>query len=280
MNTFEKKIAKTKVRLFLYILMVGVGVLLIYSYAQNYHEILPIILGKNLVKNDIFVSALGIFLLTFPVITFNWWLKNRDQEQQFKDTQQQQNETLFSNALQLLCKQDDVQAKSVGLKELIRLRQAGAIEKKRIDSITSSKLQLQHAEFKKANFKEVNLEGADFTDANLTSANFEGADLSYAIFTEANMHNVNLLHADISGAMFCGAIFAKTDLKNVDFGCSYIRYASFAGADIREAKIENAHLKKAIWDDNTKFPEGLDPKTHDMIHISDISSNHPVRDKT
>ena len=61
-------------RLVLYIGTLCVGYLLL----KLFHETtwLAFLIFAELENNDVFNSALAIFLLTFPVVTFNWFLKN------------------------------------------------------------------------------------------------------------------------------------------------------------------------------------------------------------
>ncbi len=198
-NDFGSYIQTIGVRVVLYIIAVVLGGLWVFYYSNAIYCLI-IDNVKYLNDNAIFASAVAIFMLTLPVVTFNWWLKNHDQLQQFKDTRkqqeqnfeqirltkqqqeqnseqisltkQQQTETLFSNAVQLLFKQEDIQANSVGLKELIRLRQETEDQKliKRIDLITSSGLQLE-----KANLQDANLRGAKLQKVNLQGAKLKGA---------------------------------------------------------------------------------------------------------
>ncbi len=207
-------------RILLYFVFVLSGLALFYYSNTIYCIVIDHV--KYLDGNAIFASALAILLLTFSVVTFNWILKNHDQLQQFEDTKQQQTETLFSNALQLLFKQDDIQANSVGLKELIRLRQATEddVLKKRIDLITSSGLQLPGAKLQGANLQE-----ADLREANLNGAYLQGANLQGAI--------MRLL-------------------------------------DPQEGSLRETKLGFAMYDDQTKFSEGFNPKEHGMMHEDDF----------
>ncbi len=296
MNTLQKwmetKRGRMAVRTTLYVITGLIGVaLLFYCYDWIY----CVILENTVVlkDSDVFKSTLAIFLLTFPIVTFNWLLKNQDQLQQFKDTQQQhedaskqielnsqqQNETLFSNALQLLFKKDDIQARSVGLKELSRLRQAGAIETKRINEITYSGLdmkdaKLEMAKLKKADLSRANLEKAAlmaadlreaiFVRANLLGANLLGADLQNAYLREANLQGAQLLGANLPWANLQEAKLQGAKLRWAD-----LRWAKLQGANLTNTNLEEAKLRGAVWNDETKFPDGFDPKEHGMIHEKD-----------
>ncbi len=220
----------------LYLKMVGIGVLLIWLH---YPIWLILTLFSSLQDNGLFSSALAIFLLTFPLVTFNWWLKNRDQLQQFNDTikqqqhaSQQQTETLFANALQLLFKQDDIIANSVGLKALIRLRQATTDEDfiERIDLITSSGLQLEGAKLPLANLQGANLQGAELQGADLQWANLQGSDLN------------------------------RAELQNAQLQVAQLHFAK-----LQWAELEGTNLQGAIYNNWTSLPKDFDPEAHGMI---------------
>ncbi len=268
-NRFRFYIKAISVRIVLYIIAVAIGVLVLFYCHDPLHRYFVANLTSLENDNAIFVSALAIFLLTFPVVTLNWLLKNGDQLQQFEDTHQQQTETLFSNAVQLLFKQDDIQANSVGLKELIRLRQATEddVLKRRIDLITKSGLELkganlQEADLRKADLQNANLQRADLQEADLRKADLQGADLREADLQEADMYEANLQKVDLQGANLQGAILTMTDMLN---------------AKLRETvKLEEVDLlgktslKGAIWNKETTFPEGFKPKEQGMIHEDDL----------
>ena len=137
--------------------------------------------------NHVLQSAIVVLILTLPSVTLNWLIKNRDVSRQLKDSSQQleysskqQNETLFSNSLQLLFKENDIIANSVGLKELVKLKQEERIDHERVNLVTSSGLQLEKASLLGAKLQEVNLYRANLEEANLQGAKLQGANLQEA----------------------------------------------------------------------------------------------------
>ena len=149
--------------------------------------------------------------------------------------------------LQLLFKTDDKDygkeynriANSVGLKELIKLRQTGAIEKERIDLITSSGLELEDVPLHNAN-----LSGADLSNANLMSANLMSANLSNAILRKINLSTIildketNLISANLSDADLCYANLSDANLLQ---------------ADLSDADLRYANLNNVVYDEYTQF---------------------------
>jgi hypothetical protein len=73
------------------------------------------------------------------------------------------------------------------------------------------KIDLQNANFKRAELNQVNLNGADLRGADLRIASLRGADFRDAYLMGANLRSTNLIDAD-----FDGAVLGGTDLGNVD----------------------------------------------------------------
>lgn len=70
------------------------------------------------------------------------------------------------------------------------------------------------ANLSRANFKQADLTGTDFTGCNLASTNFTAANLSGCNFTGANLTKSSFNGADLSGATFAGANLAGTDFSS------------------------------------------------------------------
>ncbi|MBD2391999.1 pentapeptide repeat-containing protein [Aphanizomenon flos-aquae NRERC-008] len=139
---------------------------------------------------------------------------------------------------------------------------------------------LKGANLTEANLENVNLRGADLRDANLTEANLENANLKVADLRDAklirvNLRGVDLTEADLRKASLTGANLSGADLR----GCR-IRGSNFADVDFRNTNLTGTKtqltgvstLRGAIYNDETKFPEGFDPKTAQMIHEDDIKT--------
>ena len=147
--------------------------------------------------NDIFAGALALAAFVFINGIGIWLIRTHDTKKQFRDTFQQQNQTLFSNALNLLFQKDNIIANSVGLKELFKLRNTE--NKEDIDRITSSGLNLKKAKLKEADLQGAYLQDADLKEAELIIAKLEGADLE-----GADLEDANLQGADLQGAnLYC-----------------------------------------------------------------------------
>lgn len=91
----------------------------------------------------------------------------------------------------------------------------------------------QGANLSRANFKQADLTGTDFTGCNLESSNFTAANLTGCNFTGANLAKSSFNGADLSGAILTGANLARVDFSSTvtseatDFGHTYLVGARF-----------------------------------------------------
>ena len=230
-------------RFVLYIAALCVG----YFLLQSFHEKkwLTFLVFAELENNDVFNSAIAIFLLTFPVVTFNWLLKNKDTLSQSRQMREQQNEGLFANALQLLFKENDKQANSAGLKELMRLRQNRLIDPARVDLITAAELHLEEALLDAVDIQEATLPKANLRKAKLQDAKLQKADLSRANLEEANLSGANLQEAILQGANLKGAILRGASLEEANLKGANLEGSDLKGADLQEADLQGANLEGA-----------------------------------
>ena len=149
---------------------------------------------------------------------------------------------------------------------------------------------LSEAHLKGAHFSHADLEGADFSGADrvlfvLWSADLVGADFSEAHLKGAHFSQVNLESADFSEANLHGADFSEAHLKRAHFLYADLEGADFSEAHLHEADLSGAHLQgvdlknagfdlnvlrdkkllnDAEYDDETKFPDWLDPNEYGM----------------
>ena len=89
------------------------------------------------------------------------------------------------------------------------------------------------ANLSRANFKQADLSGTDFTGCNLESSNFTAANLSDCNFTGANLakssfNSANLSNANLTGANLAGVDFSSTvTSESTDFSHAYLVGARF-----------------------------------------------------
>ncbi|MDG2201473.1 MAG: pentapeptide repeat-containing protein [Phycisphaerales bacterium] len=128
------------------------------------------------------------------------------------------------------------------------------------------------------------LTGADLTGADLTNANLTNADLTGSILTNAILGGVSSggivgEPADLpngfvlaNGYLVGGGVdLTGADLSGADLTGAVIYGSNFTGADLTGADLsklsgwEFATWIGATYDDDTLFPEGMDPDEYGMV---------------
>jgi len=108
----------------------------------------------------------------------------------------------------------------------------------------------------------VDARGVDFFQAHLIDCGLRYARLNKAVFYQAELRGTKLSGADLSGANLYDA-----NLDNVD-----LREAKLVGVDLSVARNwDKARWSRATYSKTTKFPEGFNPRDHEMVLINDAS---------
>ena len=97
----------------------------------------------------------------------------------------------------------------------------------------------QNLYIQKANFKGLDLSGADLTGAYLPEANFEGAKLWAVVFADAVLAGASFRGADVQWAKFVRV--------------------NLSGADMRVRSLYAATVSEVIYDDDTIWPDDYSP---------------------
>ena len=124
--------------------------------------------------------------------------------------------------------------------------------------------QLINANLKQADFRKVNLAGANFQGANLHKAtlkesNFQGANFQGALLTDADLQRSSFEGADLSlanleGAYIQTAIFNNADLQGANLSETMCQGTNFIGA----LNLVQEQLDLVAYGDRlTQVPEGL-----------------------
>lgn len=94
----------------------------------------------------------------------------------------------------------------------------------------------------RADFRCVNLHGADLTSADLREADFAEATLVKVSLANANIAKANFSRADLSHADFSGACLDEADLRSAN-----LRGAAFYRSKLRHATLPDADVTGAIF---------------------------------
>ncbi|MGW2392139.1 toll/interleukin-1 receptor domain-containing protein [Streptomyces lydicamycinicus] len=94
-------------------------------------------------------------------------------------------------------------------------------------------------------FREVELQGADFSGLHLEGARFLGCSLIGANFENADLLYAQFKGSDASYSSFRGASFCSTDLISARFVNADLREVDFTGASLDRANCEGANFRGA-----------------------------------
>lgn len=108
---------------------------------------------------------------------------------------------------------------------------------------------LRGTSFDEANLVGARLDGVDATGATFVSAQMDGAALVGAVLTDTNFEGASLRGADLRGSTMDGASLRRTGLFRADV----------RGVDLSGANLENTDLRRVCFDDETIWPEGVQP---------------------
>ncbi|WP_395741864.1 pentapeptide repeat-containing protein [Prosthecobacter sp.] len=125
-----------------------------------------------------------------------------------------------------------------------------------------------NASLKKASFKDASLDFVSFYMADLSEADLSGAT-GTMVLSNVNLSKANLeatgdpnkvLTLNLSTEInLRGANLKKCKIINVGYKCD-LSGADLRGTNLRGGNIsDTASLKKAIYDDDTAWPNGFDP---------------------
>lgn len=137
-------------------------------------------------------------------------------------------------------------------------------------------------DFTRARFKQANvggiggsfIAGADFTGASfysgrtpasqnqgldLSGQKLDGSKLDSSDFSDSSFNGASLKQASFSGSHLKGVSFAGADLTGATFTVSsYSGQTQLQGADFSGAKVKDVNWEGAVFDCQTKFPQGFD----------------------
>ena len=110
--------------------------------------------------------------------------------------------------------------------------------------------------------------------ANLSQQTLWWADLPFANLHHANLILANLSYANLFSANLSAANASYADLHDANLGSSNIGNANLFYADLSDANLlqmenwESAFWLSARYNENTIFPDGMDPHEYGMIELA------------
>lgn len=95
---------------------------------------------------------------------------------------------------------------------------------------------------------------------DLKEVNLSKTDLFCAAFVLTNLEKANLQEAYLQRARLMGANLRDANLAEAD-----LRNANLCRADLRGANLTGVKLANAVFDQDTRFPDGFDPLSHGAV---------------
>ena len=111
-----------------------------------------------------------------------------------------------------------------------------------------------------------------FNNANLSNMILKRTDLKGCFFNDCDMRNVDLAKAYAKEATFDNCDLSNSNLKKLNLDKSYLRNVNMQNCNLRRAILtwkdaQNVNLKGALYDQDTVFNIGFDPKAHGMTNV-------------
>ena len=108
----------------------------------------------------------------------------------------------------------------------------------------------------------VDLRGAQLRGAFMYGIKLRGATLRRAILVGANLRHAELVATNLFRAELAGA-----NLRHANLNYANLREANLLGANLREANLTGAYLGGALYNSETIWPKGFDPKAAGAVLV-------------
>ena len=153
-----------------------------------------------------------------------------------------------------------------------------------LDNAILARAVLTGADFWRASLKgamliEATLHRAILRDVELSNAYLRQADLSSAILWEANLSGSDLLGCILIDAGMSKANLHGANLSHANLSGAYLGDANLIKANLLGANLSETDLSSAIYDYQTQWPEGFDPKLAGAIEVDEESGEWIPVDK-
>jgi uncharacterized protein YjbI with pentapeptide repeats len=126
---------------------------------------------------------------------------------------------------------------------------------------------LKKADLSGAALTYADLSGADLTNANLRGANLKGADLRGTYLMGADLMDANLKGADLTEANLTMANLSGANLTYADLIGAYLTRSHLTGTNLSGANLTYADLIGALYNNQTQWPEVLDPRAAGAVLV-------------
>jgi hypothetical protein len=127
---------------------------------------------------------------------------------------------------------------------------------------------LQRDSAGRPNCEKINLAGTNLKwsfitgsglGVNMREANLRKANLRWAFIGNVDLYKADLREANLRETFLTDVDFTQADLTGADFRGAVMKWVGFCGADLEEAKLTGARLEGAYFDNDTEWPDGVNP---------------------
>lgn len=118
-------------------------------------------------------------------------------------------------------------------------------------------LNLANVDLRRVQLPEARMHGAVLRDSSLARAILARAELRNADLARSNLESADLRDVDLQQARL-----RRANLRHADLGGANLEKADLEYTDLRWATLNGARLQGAQATEETRWPEGFDPKVH------------------
>lgn len=208
--------------------------------------------------NEFFKSSSTIVIFGLIANIGRWLTSTHDIKKESKDRFHQQNEIIFSNAMNLLHTHNNEPVKQFTLSELAMLQKDRGMSHLRIKrAIESAGLNNKYL-VKDINGSYIDF-GAGISRSEFDNAKFDGSKLIEPCFRKVLFLDVNFSSINITKLEFINPNFKNVDFSNSDLSkCTFteqniessIYNCEFKNKNFKKANLRNKEVKKGIFQDS------------------------------
>lgn|GEM_PF-446104 len=121
-----------------------------------------------------------------------------------------------------------------------------------------------------AHFADAHLRNTSLIRASLVGADFSRAAMMCAYLDQARLMRCNFRETRPFYASFVGAFLQGADFSDADVHGARFTRANLCGANLRFARYEECDFQQAIYDEQTRWPEGFEPQRWGAVPVSPL----------
>lgn len=190
------------------------------------------------------------------------------QEDKLSDSELMEHPTILQVLLSMLKKRDTYSESHLSLIKLIAdsiVEHLGAVVPEPPEGAKDEPL-TEESPLRKFDFQKTHLSNLWWRRVDARKVDFFDSDIIKCGFAEAFLEDAIFLDSDLTGSVFKKARLNRANLSNTNLDKTVLNGANLCDADLSGAQnIENAQLIDTKYNQNTKWPEGFDPRKAEAV---------------